>query len=201
MGFFQKICVPQEIYTHHYFRSVCELYEVVLIVILTNLSFAACCEKTSHDLTTEKRELLPSPPLLNLSSPCGFIPLLCLLAPTNCSGLGLCMSTNVFFTHLFALKEKRRTFSPLRNDYNLCLAHSEAQECVDVLESQAQSSAPSSSSREADCGFHQTGISTKSVVGRDITAFPKIIRLFSLEIGSCGICRLWTFHRGSTLTW
>lgn len=57
------------------------------------------------------------------------------------------MSTNVFFARLFALKEKRRTFSPLRNSSNLRLAHGGAQKCVDVLEMQAQSSAWSLSSR------------------------------------------------------
>lgn len=62
--------------------DVCKLYDIVLIIILTNLFFDACCKKTSNHLTIEKRELLPSAPLLNLSSPCGFIPLLCLLAPT-----------------------------------------------------------------------------------------------------------------------
>lgn len=57
------------------------------------------------------------------------------------------MSTDVFFTHLFELEGKRRTFSPLRNDSDLCLAHGCAQKCVDVLEKQAQSSARPSSSR------------------------------------------------------
>lgn len=116
----------------------------MIIGILTNLSFVACCKKTSNHLTTEKRELLPSAPLLNFSSPCGFNPFLYLLAPTDFSGLGLCtmfMNMNMFFTHLFALKEKRRMFSPLRNDSSMCLAHGWAQKCVDVLERQAESSA------------------------------------------------------------
>lgn len=80
--FFQKICIPRENSTHHHFRSACKLYEIELIVILTDLSFVAWCKKTSNHFTIEKGEPSPSAPLLTLSSPCGFIPLLCLLTPT-----------------------------------------------------------------------------------------------------------------------